>query len=112
MTRPPAASMRAAAAITSTTMNGGTSLRREGVIRPLAASNIGGFLLPRHGKYPRPAVAVFGGFRAASPKGAPARYQLDGAGAMGRGLSRMFRESGHRFSEQNMRKSRGGARLN
>src|SRR5262245_52609893 len=69
MTRPPAASMRAAAAITSTTMNGGTSLRREGVIRPLAASNIGGFLLPRHGKYPRPAVAVFGGFRAASPKG-------------------------------------------
>jgi hypothetical protein len=30
MTWPPAASIRAAAAITSITMNGGTSLRREG----------------------------------------------------------------------------------
>ena len=34
MTRPPAASMRAAAAITSITMNGGTSLRADGVDQP------------------------------------------------------------------------------
>ena len=40
MTRPPAASMRAAAAITSITMNAGTSLRTEGAISRLAASNI------------------------------------------------------------------------
>src|SRR5215510_11362651 len=33
MTWPPAASMRAAAAITSITMNGGTSLRADGEIR-------------------------------------------------------------------------------
>ena len=32
MTLPPAASIRAAAAITSITMNGGTSLRADGVI--------------------------------------------------------------------------------
>src|SRR3979409_2381126 len=38
MTWPPAASMRAAAAITSITMNGGTSLRPDGVRRPLARS--------------------------------------------------------------------------
>ena len=36
MTRPPAASMRAAAAITSITMKGGTSLRAEGVISRFA----------------------------------------------------------------------------
>ena len=40
MTRPPAASMRAAAAITSITMNGGTSLRAEGTISRFAASSI------------------------------------------------------------------------
>ncbi len=40
MTRPPAASMRAAAAITSITMNGGTSLRAEGAISRFAASSI------------------------------------------------------------------------
>jgi hypothetical protein len=33
--------MRAAAAITSMTMNGGTSLRADGVIKRRAASNIG-----------------------------------------------------------------------
>src|SRR5580658_9492789 len=38
MTWPPAASMRAAAAITSITMNGGTSLRREAPSRFLARS--------------------------------------------------------------------------
>src|SRR6188474_2389092 len=46
MTWPPAASMRAAAAITSITMNGGTLLRPDAVSRPLArflrvASSIG-----------------------------------------------------------------------
>jgi hypothetical protein len=40
MTRPPPASMRAAAAITSITMNGGTSLRLEGLISRLAASSM------------------------------------------------------------------------
>src|SRR5262245_37186658 len=40
ITRPPAASIRAAAAITSMTMNGGTLLRVDGVIRRLAASSI------------------------------------------------------------------------
>jgi hypothetical protein len=40
MTRPPAASMRAAAAITSITMKGGTSLRAEGAVNRLAVSNI------------------------------------------------------------------------
>ena len=40
MTRPPAASMRAAAAITSITMNGGTSLRADGVSRRRAVSSI------------------------------------------------------------------------
>src|ERR1700682_6445393 len=38
MTWPPAASMRAAAAITSITMNGGTLLRRDAVSRLLARS--------------------------------------------------------------------------
>src|SRR6202171_1095352 len=38
MTWPPAASMRAAAAITSITMNGGTSLRPDAVSRLLARS--------------------------------------------------------------------------
>src|SRR6186713_2290753 len=38
MTWPPAASMRAAAAITSITMKGGTSLRAEGDINALARS--------------------------------------------------------------------------
>src|SRR5262249_18065017 len=57
MTRPPAASMRAAAAITSITMKAGTSLRAEGAINRRAASNIVSRpLLPRR---PRPAVAAF-----------------------------------------------------
>jgi hypothetical protein len=62
-------------------MNGGTSLRSEGVINRLAASNILeslGFV----GRAPRPAVAVFGGFGAAKPGDTPARYQVAGAGAM------------------------------
>src|SRR5947208_424385 len=40
MTRPPAASMRAAAAITSITMNGGTSLRPDGEISRLTDSSM------------------------------------------------------------------------
>ena len=40
MTLPPAASIRAAAAITSITMNGGTSLRADGVISDRAESSI------------------------------------------------------------------------
>src|ERR1700704_573080 len=40
MTRPPRASMRAAAAITSITMKGGTSLRADGTIRRRALSSI------------------------------------------------------------------------
>ena len=40
MTRRPAASIRAAAAITSMTMKGGTSLRREGVNRRFAISSM------------------------------------------------------------------------
>src|SRR5215211_4753801 len=40
MTCPPAASIRAAAAITSITMNGGTLLRADGVTRCLAISSI------------------------------------------------------------------------
>ncbi len=48
MTRPPVASMRAAAAMTSITMNGGTSLRAEGAIsRRLAASSMVEALVPR-----------------------------------------------------------------
>ena len=39
-TRPPRASMRAAAAITSITMKGGTSLRADGMIRRRALSSI------------------------------------------------------------------------
>ena len=38
MTWPPAASIRSAAAITSITMKGGTSLRPDAVSRPLARS--------------------------------------------------------------------------
>ena len=40
MTRPPAASMRAAAAITSITMKGGTSLRADGARRRFAESSM------------------------------------------------------------------------
>jgi Flp pilus assembly secretin CpaC len=48
ITRPPAASMRAAAAITSITMKAGTSLRAEGLINRRAASNIASMpLMPR-----------------------------------------------------------------
>ena len=61
MTWPPAASIRSAAAITSITMNGGTSLRREAVSRLFArslsiASNIEICYLTR-----RPTLAAFGG---------------------------------------------------
>jgi hypothetical protein len=47
-TRPPAASMRAAAAITSITMNGGTSLRAEDLSRRLAVSSMRSNPLPEH----------------------------------------------------------------
>ncbi len=60
MTRPPAASMRAAAATTSITMNGGTSLRAEGTISRFAASSIDSTV--RYKASARPAVAAFGGF--------------------------------------------------
>jgi hypothetical protein len=49
MTRPPSASMRAAAAITSITMKAGTSLRKEGVISRRAISCTA-FALCRGGK--------------------------------------------------------------
>src|SRR6478672_493457 len=80
MTLPPAASMRAAAAITSITMNGGTSLRAEGVISRFAASSIVQALVTG---FNRPAVAVFGGFRAIAGGGAQSRYQLAAFGTMG-----------------------------
>jgi hypothetical protein len=56
------ASIRAAAAITSITINGGTSLRADGVIKRRAVwSLIAGFPLLRIGrKKPCPAVAAFG----------------------------------------------------
>ena len=59
MTRPPAASMRAAAAITSITMNGGTSLRAEGAISRLAASSMHRCTLSVAAAASRPAVAAF-----------------------------------------------------
>ena len=52
MTWPPAASMRAAAAITSITMNGGTSLRAEGAISRFAASSIDSTVCCRTGPAP------------------------------------------------------------
>ncbi len=55
-TRAPLASSAAAAAITSMTMNGGTSLRLEGISRCFAASSI-----VNRAVGPRPAVAVFPG---------------------------------------------------
>src|ERR1700758_861460 len=72
MTWPPAASMRSAAAITSITMNGGTSLRREAIFRSsrwslTVASRIDicyfGFQPGRAPRYPRgcPRQAAFGG---------------------------------------------------
>jgi hypothetical protein len=48
--------MRAAAAITSITMNGGTSLRADGAISRLAASSI---IAAIHRRRPRPAAAAF-----------------------------------------------------
>ena len=81
MTRPPAASMRAAAAITSITMNGGTSLRAEGTISRFAASSIDSTVRYQGGN--RPAVAAFGGFGRSIVAGATARYQLAGPDAMG-----------------------------
>src|SRR3981189_232614 len=65
MTWPPAASMRAAAAMTSITMNGGTSLLAEAVSRPFArslsvASSIDICYCPKcWAKCPR--LAAFGG---------------------------------------------------
>src|SRR5712691_1129204 len=64
--RPPASSMRAAAAITSMTMNGGTSLRRDGASSVLAAAIAAGckgcalfiFSIRFHGN-PRPYTAAF-----------------------------------------------------
>src|SRR5262245_25295732 len=56
ITRPPAASMRAAAAITSMTMKAGTLLRAEGASRLFATSSI--VILAKA----RPAIAAFTGF--------------------------------------------------
>jgi hypothetical protein len=72
MTWPPAASMRAAAAITSITMKGGTSLRAEGVSSAAARSlsvDSSIDICYLHGRCPnsgsrtgyRPRLAVFGG---------------------------------------------------
>jgi hypothetical protein len=58
------------------TMNGGTSLRPEGIVSRFAASSIAQPLV--FGRRRRPAVAAFGGFRRS------AAYQLGGHGAMGR----------------------------
>src|SRR3972149_9830868 len=58
-TRRPDASIAAAAAITSMTINGGTLLRLEGINRGFAASSI---VNGRSGLTPCPAVAAFGGF--------------------------------------------------
>jgi hypothetical protein len=52
MTRPPAASIFAAAAITSITMKGGTSLRSDGDINRLAFSSIPPLLHGRAGGIP------------------------------------------------------------
>ena len=60
-TRPPAASIRAAAAITSMTMKGGTSLRREGVSRRFGRVK---HEFPDPAAATRPAVAVFRGLLA------------------------------------------------
>src|SRR5258708_13096273 len=73
MTWPPAASMRAAAAITSITMNGGTSLRPDAVARYFArslsvASSIDICYVTR-----RPRLAVFHGLVGHNPY--PARRQ-------------------------------------
>jgi hypothetical protein len=57
MTWPPAASIRAAAAITSITMNGGTSLRTEGTIGRFVAFNMQDHLVAA--AHSRPAVAAF-----------------------------------------------------
>jgi hypothetical protein len=61
-------------------MNGGTSLRAEGVISRFAASSIVQALVTG---FNRPAVAVFGGFRAIAGGGAQSRYQLAAFGTMG-----------------------------
>ena len=76
MTRPPAASMRAAAAITSITMNGGTSLRAEGAISRFAASSIDSTVCYRARQPPR--CCRIRRLRSALPRGATARYQLAG----------------------------------
>src|SRR4051812_18819890 len=60
MTRPPAASIRPAAAITSMTMNGCTSLRAEGAIRRLAFSSILKPLALVWAGPSRPGIAAFG----------------------------------------------------
>src|SRR5665213_816299 len=65
MTWPPAASIRAAAAITSITMNGGTSLRPEAVSSPFARSlNVASSIdFCYFGRCPSPCprLAAFGG---------------------------------------------------
>src|SRR5882757_6534579 len=96
MTWPPAASMRAAAAITSITMNGGTSLRPDGEISRLADSSIG---TSRCGYGTAcPAVAAFGRFGAAQGRGKQARlagYQLAEFGAMVAGDGHNSRRNQH-----------------
>src|SRR3954467_14838439 len=61
MTWPPAASIRAAAAITSITMNGGTSLRPDAVSRPLARSLSVASSIELCYLTGRPRLAAFGG---------------------------------------------------
>src|ERR1051326_8737860 len=61
MTCPPAASMRAAAAITSITMNGGTSLRSDAANRPRARSLNVASSIDICYLIPCPRLAAFGG---------------------------------------------------
>src|SRR5437773_332658 len=85
MTRPPAASIRPAAAITSITMNGGTLLRADGTIRRLADSSI----IPRPwlaGSQRRPAPLLPYSAASVGRPGQERRqggYQLAGFSAMG-----------------------------
>jgi hypothetical protein len=81
ITRLPVASMRAAAAMTSITMNGGTSLRAEGTISRFADSSIDSmvrYLALLAPLLPHSAVSL-----RAPPGETTARYQLAGSGAMG-----------------------------
>jgi hypothetical protein len=82
ITRPPAASMRPAAAITSITMNGGTSLRAEGDIRRFAAFSMVATLGQAAREAPAP-LLPYSAVSVAQP--IPGPYQLAGSGAMAAG---------------------------